>query len=466
VPQASPDICHDGAGRNDGSEFLILEPARPADPAPMSTAWSRRIAAKVSWTALDQGLLAFASFAGNVVLARWLPPREYGGYLAATSLFWLILSVHVGLLTEPMMVFGSGRFRDRLSSYFAVLANFNWCMAAVVSVGLAATGVLLTYFRSPAFGFSILGYALAAPALLLLWLARRTVYLWSHPRLAVAAAAIYLTGLLAAASSLYRTGVLSSFTAPLAAGGASVAGAGIIFSVRGFRLWPNWRGDFLHEVAVAHWEYGRWATLASMTSWASGGLYYLLIMPVLAGLVSNAALNALWNLVMPMIQLDLAVSLLLVPALTRARQEHRLLGLMWMSGVVMVGGAAVYAVFIGLAGGFLMNIAYSGRYLQYNDLAWLVGLAALPNAASTVFEATLRAHERPDLLLKTYAVSAMVAWAVGAVAVSLFGVLGGILGLLARDTTTMLIEFRWVLRVVKSSAQERTAVRYFGSFEF
>jgi O-antigen/teichoic acid export membrane protein len=347
-----------------------------------------------------------------------------------------------------MMVFGSGRFRDRLSSYFAVLATFHWCISAAISVGLAAAGAFFAYFGSAAAGLSILGYALAAPALLLLWLARRTVYLWYHPRLAVAAGVTHLTGLLIATVSLHRTGVLSPFTAPLAVAGASVAGTGIILSVRGFRLWANSRGAFLREVAVAHWEYGRWATVASMTSWASGGLYYLLIIPVLAGLASNAALNALWNLVMPMIQFNFAVSLLLIPAFGRARREHRVLGLVRMSAVVMVGGAALYAVFVALAGSSLMNIAYGGRYSHYSDLAWLVGLAALPNAASTVFEAALRAHERPDRLLWTYAVSAMVACAVGAAAVAAWGVVGGILGLLARDATTALIEFRAVFRIV------------------
>ena len=92
--------------------------------------WFGRVIGQISWTVTDQGLLGFSNFAASLVLARWLRPDEYGGYVAASALFWLIMNGYSALLTEPMMVFGSGRFRDRLSSYFAVLAVFHWFISA------------------------------------------------------------------------------------------------------------------------------------------------------------------------------------------------------------------------------------------------------------------------------------------------------------------------------------------------
>ena len=105
----------------------------------MSIAWYRRVIAQASWTIIDQALLGLSNFASNLVLARWLTPVEYGGYVSASAIFWLLLGAHTGLLSEPMMVFGSGRFRDRhSSSYFAVLAVFHWGISAMVSTALAA----------------------------------------------------------------------------------------------------------------------------------------------------------------------------------------------------------------------------------------------------------------------------------------------------------------------------------------
>jgi len=407
---------------------------------------SRRIVGKFSWTVGDQTLLALANFGGNLILARWLAPIEYGGYMAASALFWMALGVYGGLLTEPMMVFGSGRYREQLPSYFSVLAVFHCCISAIVASVLGAAGLAIILWGSRASGFSLIGYAVAAPVVLLLWLLRRTVYLWSHPRVAAGAAGAYLLGMLAFMSIFYRTGTLSTFTAPLAAAGASLLPIVIILIAARFRLWSSWRSEATRKIVAAHWYYGRWAVVTSIAAWAPGGLYYLLIVPILAGLEANAALNALWNLVMPAIQLNLALTLLLIPAFSRMRQDRRTASLVWAAVVALVAGATLYSVGVGLFGEPIIDVVYRGRYTREAHLAWLVGLAAVPNAAAAVLESVLRARERPDCIFRTYAVSTIVTCMIGIPAVAFWGVLGGILGLLARDVTTMVLELWWVLR--------------------
>jgi O-antigen/teichoic acid export membrane protein len=428
----------------------MTEPGIPSYDTQVLLESPRGIVNQASWTVLDQALLALANFGGNIVLARWLAPVEYGGYMAASALFWMTLNIHGGLLSEPMTVFGSGRFRERLSSYFAILASFHWGISAMLSAGLVAVGLALILWGSTASGLSILGYALSAPLVLLLQLVRRTVYLCSHPRLAAAAAGIYMVGMFTIMYFLYCTATLSSFTAPLAAAGASALAVAAIIAMRGFPLWSSWQGDFVRQVVASHWRYGRWAVVVGIVSWAPTGVVYLLIVPVLVGLEANAALNALWNFVMPVIHLSLAVGLLLVPAFGRARSDRRAASVMWIALLALVSGATLYALVVGLFGGPVMDLVYGGRYTQYAHLAWLVGLAALPTAAATVFGSVLRAYERPDRILWAHMASAAVTCAFGTVAVATWGVLGGILVLLARDMTTMLGELWWVLRTVGS----------------
>ena len=110
---------------------------------PISGMWHRSVVGRVSWTVLDQSLLAIANFAASLVLARWLSPVDYGGYVSASALFWLVMNAHGGLLTEPMMVFGSGRFRDRGTSYLGILAVLQWGISAMISAGLAAGRVCI-----------------------------------------------------------------------------------------------------------------------------------------------------------------------------------------------------------------------------------------------------------------------------------------------------------------------------------
>jgi O-antigen/teichoic acid export membrane protein len=411
--------------------------------------------ARTSWTVLDQAFFALANFSGNILIARWLVPKEYGGYTAATALFWLILNIYTGMISEPMMVFGSNRFRDRLHSYFAVLMVFHLCISVIISASLSVIGVALRLrgFAPP--GASVLGYALAAPIILLLWLVRRAVYLQFNPRLAAAGGGVYMAGTLAILYLFYRSTALSPFTAPLANAAGAVLALLTIVAIGGFRLWRiAWPGDLMYRATIAHWRYGRWATVAGILSWAPAAMYYMVIMPVWAGLEGNAALNALWNLVMPVVQVGAALSLLLVPVFSRARQGGDAPSSMWKLLVVMMAGAASYALAIKLFGGPLIEVIYRGQYAQYSNFVWVVGLAALPNAAITVFESALRAHERPDAIVWAYVCSGVATSVFGIFAVATWGIIGGILGLLLRDVATALIELWWVLRIFASVRPE------------
>jgi O-antigen/teichoic acid export membrane protein len=429
----------------DADRNPVSEPATLDSSTPISVAWFRGVIARASWTVIDQGLASFSNFAANLVLARWLTPDGFGGYMAASALFWLALCAHSGLLIEPMMVFGSSRFHDRPSSYLAVLTIFHWGVSAMMSVGLATAGLALMLCGSRTSGLSMLGYAVAAPVVLLLWLLRRSFYIWSHPRLAAIAGGVYMVGMVAILYTLYRSATLSSFTAPLASAGASILAIVTIIGMRRFPLWSPWRGNFMREVAAAHWRFGRWAALSGIISWAGGGLYYLIV-PMLVGLEANAALNVLGNLIMPAVQLNLAAMLLLVPALSRARQDRRAASLMWKALLVLVAGASIYAVVVGVFGGPLIDLVYQGRYTQYAHLAWLMGLVVVPFAAGVAFGSALRALERPDRELSA-AVVAVAVTCVGIAAIASWGLLGAILGLLASRLTAMIVALWWVLRL-------------------
>src|SRR5829696_8092535 len=73
------------------------------------------------WAVADQGLFATSNFVLNIMLARWLSPQDYGAFAAMFAVFLLVGTIHTGLLTEPMLVFGSARYKDRLSEYLGTL---------------------------------------------------------------------------------------------------------------------------------------------------------------------------------------------------------------------------------------------------------------------------------------------------------------------------------------------------------
>jgi O-antigen/teichoic acid export membrane protein len=244
---------------------------------------------------------------------------------------------------------------------------------------------------------------------------------------------------------LYRSAALTPFTAPLAAAGASVLAIVSIVSRRPFKLWSPWRGDFMRQVAAEHWHYGRWTLLTAIVAWIPACLYYIIV-PLLVGLDANGALNALMNLVMPAAQVASASTFLLIPAFGRQRQQRRSASLIWLVFVVMMAGASLYAVLVGVFGGPMMHLLYREQYIEYADFAWLVGLIAVPSAGIATLGSALRAFERPDRVLWAYVTSTAVTCVFGVAAVATWGLLGAILGLLGGYVITMLVMLWWVLR--------------------
>jgi O-antigen/teichoic acid export membrane protein len=409
--------------------------------------WSPRILTQASWTIVDQALLGVANFAATLVLARWLAPVDYGGYTLATAVFWTVLPPYAGLLAEPILVFGVVRFRDQLASYLTVLILFHCCLAALIVFGFAAAGLCLLFSGSEVSGFGLLGYALAAPVFPVLWLLRCTLYAQSEPRRAAGAAAIYMAGMFAILYLLYRSALLSPFTAPLATAGASVVAVVYVIAVQRFRLLSLWPGrDFALRVVSAHWRYGRWASVTQAVEAFRSNFFYLLV-PLLVGLEANAALRVLIVLIMPMIQAILGVRLLLVPALGRMQERGHVAVLIRKALILLLVGATLYAILIAEFGGNLMDLLYSGRYVQYARFAWLVGLIPLPFVAMEVLGSDLRARERPDLILWANIISMAVTVVCGGAAVAAWGLLGAILGLLGSYVTTMLVMALWLLGI-------------------
>src|SRR5690606_1122278 len=109
---------------------------------PISTTTRRQVGGWLTtgtWTILDQGLFAGSNFVVNVLLARWLTPEAYGAYTVAFTFFLLLGTFHGGLLIEPMLVFGSGRFEARLRRYLRVLLSGHGWFSLLAGLALAAS---------------------------------------------------------------------------------------------------------------------------------------------------------------------------------------------------------------------------------------------------------------------------------------------------------------------------------------
>jgi O-antigen/teichoic acid export membrane protein len=412
---------------------------------------------KGSLAILDQGLFAGSNFLLNVLLARWLTPSEYGAFAIAFSVFLLLGIFHGAILTEPMMVFGPGKYRERFPEYLGILLRGHFALMLACAALLAATVFLLGWLYSPAVGRAFLALAIAAPFILLLSLLRRAFYVRLNPGGAAAGGAVYLLVLLGSTLTLRTAGRLTPATGFLAMAAASLITCLVLLVALRPRLATE--SSTIRAIAADHWRYGRWSVASAGISWFPGNIYYVLL-PAWWGLEGVGALKALMNLAMPAAQSINALSGLLLPLLVVHRKERGSLGMaktMRSFLALFLLGAALYlAVLWGLRSE-LFRLLYAGKYTEY--ASWpllLTGVLPLAACVTAVLGSALCALERPDWVFWCYLASSIVALLVGILLIVKMGVTGALLGMLFSCLTAGALMLWFYLRSdAKSLSLER-----------
>jgi len=419
-------------------------PARAAPAAPVVAGLSWRQI--LSWTTkgslaiADQGLFAGSNFLLNVLLARWLAPADYGAFALAYSVFLLFGVFHTAILTEPMLVFGPGKYRERFPEYLGILLRGHFALMLPGAALLAATAFLLGWLYSPAVERAFLALAIAGPFILLLWLLRRAFYVRLNPGWSAVGGGVYLAILLASILALRPAGRLSPATGFLAMAAASLITCLILFALLRPKLAAE--SSTMRAVAAHHWRYGKWAAATAGPAWFSSNIYFL-VLPAWFGLAEAGALKALLNLAMPALHTIMALGVLLLPVLVRARDRggpRAMSRTMKLSLALFLSGSACY---LALLWGFrfqIFHFLYAGKYAEY--ASWpllLVGLLPLGLSIPAVLGGGLRALERPDWIFWSWAVSSVVALAVGIPLAEKAGVPGSFAGLLISYLATGLL---------------------------
>jgi O-antigen/teichoic acid export membrane protein len=390
--------------------------------------------AKGVWAVTDQGLFAVSNFFLSVTLARWLTPKDYGAFAVAFTVFLLLGSFHTALLSEPMLVFGQGRYRGRHSEYLRVLLSGHWGLVLLGSVILGCAAAVFWRFGSGALASALLGFAFSGPAILLLWFMRRACYIGLEPQLAASGGLVYLVLMAGGLAALYRCGWLSTVPALSVMGFASLV-ASLWLALRlGIAAAPLTGTDLAREALRDHWGYGRWSVATMPLLWISGDLFYVFL-ALGWGLEASAALKAMANLILPVQHIGSALSVLSVPILVRARGELEFGRLAHVSVAVLGGGSLVYWGLLVALHRPIMTALYGGQYAGHVDVLWMLGLVLLGSAVVSGLGGALRARERPDQVFRAYGLSSLVVVTFGLWSTLTWGVMGAAVGLALSSAT-------------------------------
>ena len=395
----------------------------------------------------DQAMLAGANFVVNLLLARWLPPARYGAFTLAYSVFLLVGTFHTAVFSEPMLVFGAGAWAPRFRRYVGLLTLGHFALMAPICLILLGASFFLGRLYSTEVQYALAALAFAGPFMLLLWLLKRAFYVNLKPEWAVLAGGSYLVLLLASFFVLRAVHGVSPSTVFVAMAGSGLPATALLIR----RLRPRWgSSDDLRaaEVIAGHWRYSRWAVGSAALTWIPGNIYFALL-PAWAGLEGVADLRALTNLVLPVGNSISALSLLLVPLLSRGLRQgrRRMTRTITVFLALFLAGAGVYYLGLVAFRADIVRILYGGRYAAVVPLVPLVGLLTFTASFTAVWGAALRVLERPDMVFWSYLVSSAVALGAGVFLARNLATAGALWGLLLSSTVTAALMFLFFWRL-------------------
>ncbi len=411
---------------------------------------------RAGWAVADQGLFAGANFLVAVGLAGWLTEYEFGAFTTAYASFLIIGVFTTALLTEPMMVFGSQKYRGDLPTYLGKLVGGHLLLTLLGGLIMGAIAAAVAFNGQPLLGTALGWLAVTQVSQLLPWMTRNACYIESNPRPAAIAGMIYLVLVLGALIGLASMQWLSIVTAIATMAGASLlANVYLLVKLR-VSLRAVVRREGYAAVAADHWRYGKWAVPTNLTHYIPEQLPFIAVPVVLgwaagggADLEAGGTLKALMNFAVPFILLGWAVSTLLVPMLVRARHTPRFMSLAWKVMLLQAGVPLLCWPVLGIFGESIVGLVYHGKFVEYAGLLWLIGLIPVVSGFDTVLHTQLKAAERPDRLFYATVAMAITLVAAGLPLLLVWGLTGAVvailLGYVAKAVTLLALGGRIIL---------------------
>ena len=411
---------------------------------------TRRWITRGGWAVADQASFALSNFAVNVLLARWLSPVAFGAFVTSYSVFLLVSMIHAGIVTDPLVVFGAGRYTRWFSQYLRRVVHEHFVVTIIATVLMSVAAAVLWMLHRDIVATALFGMSCATPFLLLTAVTRRACYARSRPMWAAFGGLMNLAAVCAGLAVLKATGTLSVLSAEaLMAASALVASMCVLVPLLRLTTVVVSAQD-LAEVRPAHVRFGRWTAASGVLTWANTqGLYVWLAISV--GLAETASLRATMNLVLPILHTDMAFASLLVPAFVVQRDNpERFRRVMQVAMTAFTMEAAAYGMVLVMLGPRVMQIMYGGAYAADPVLLWLVAGVPLVSSLFNALGAALKALEQPQRVFTGTLIGAAVLVTGGAAAAWQWGSAGAVAGMLA----AMLLQVILLGRMLPRSAAE------------
>lgn len=403
---------------------------------------------KAGLSIFDQIVFSGANFGLNILLARWLTPKEYGTFVIVFSIFLFLSSFYQALIFEPMSVIGSSRYKDRLNIYLGVTLWIYTGLSLIFSLLLSLIAVFIVV-KDNLFFPSFLGLVISTPLILFFWFFRQVCYLYMNPKIALKGSIIYTVVLVVGLIGCYRQHWLSPFSALLIMAISSLVAALIFFSsfsIERISIYRKREKIIIKEIFIENWRYGKWVTGSAFVNWLST-VVYLPMVGVIVGSSQAGVFKAMSNLVLPIQRIFSTFGLLLLPWLSKQRTIEGLVSLKRKLSKFAIANILLstsYFLILLLWGKDLLRFFYGeGYYIQFTWLLPYLGCITIVESLAHVLYIGLKALEKSDAVFWSQTAGVVFTLTFGlymVVRLKLYGAaLGSLLSILS--ITVMLLIF-------------------------
>jgi O-antigen/teichoic acid export membrane protein len=400
----------------------------------------------VVYSFADQALAIGGGFLVNVTLARTQTKEEYGLFALSYSLFTFLLALYYAALLEPYTVYASGRYRQRFSAYLRLMVRANVVVCVSLTLILLLSCSLLTWSAPQLLPRASVGLALTVGILLSSYFLRRIFYVQRQPAFAAQSSLVFFVVLVSGLWLLERAHRINSLTVFLASGLGWIA-AGAVLG-RKIHFGKPTQSFLASEPGywAEHWKYSKWVlATAFVFQFTHQGYYWLVGGFLSASEVAN--LRAMYLLVGPVEQVFIALSYLIVPALSAhfaAKRMGDFLTLWKKYSLVTLAISGLYIVVVRIVGRSLVHILYAGKYDGLAPYLYLLTAVPLLFWFGSTMGHALNAVEKPHFVFWAYVTSGAVTLFIGAPLVIRLGLWGAVYGMLLSSvayTLALMISF-------------------------
>lgn len=416
----------------------------------------RNLFDKGFWAVTDQGLFALSNLIINIFLARWLSLKEYGAFAVSFSVLLLLGTLHTALLTEPLLIYGVGKYKHIQKEYFANLFRGHFYLTIAFSILLLLASFIFYLLQQFDFAYAFSGLSLAQPFVFLIWFLRRVCYTRFVPRIAALAGLGYLVLMLIGSFVLYYFRLLSPLSALMLMGFASLCvGLWMITYLSSFKdLFCGKETE--KDVLATHLRYGRWSVPSSIFTWIPANIFYVLL-PIVGSIELVAVLRAQSNLVVPILQFNTAISTQLIPTFVQNKDKpgyakliNSLLAFFIITSLIYWGLLSVFRTSV-------IRMVYGSVFVEHNEMLLILGLLPLMTGVIAVLGGIIRAEDRPNQIFWAYFFGSVASVTIGlwlAVSGGIIGVASAILLSYAVVVVTMIYHTYFATRTQGNNQNE------------